>query len=300
VTRHARPEIIYLSRRFGADGIALAEIQLNSGERLFARGRTPGEVSCDLVLQAKKRGWKLEEMGPTGSGLAASAENYEKQLKRSSGGRPASPEFDFTKAFQEGRTLQLTTKNSLGPVKISVVRCGELVLPTGRIVACDPFIRDDTEELAFRTRVPPGKYPVLLSVATSESIPEFPLNSCVMLRFRNANPVRWEQAFCKRQDPANLEPTEIFRYAVNSGVGCFMSIEAARVLLPHIERFDSAIASGRYRAFVVVDPAPHLNVIAFSSGWGDGRYSSFFGYDASGKPACLVTDFSLLDPAVWQ
>jgi hypothetical protein len=35
------------------------------------------------------------------------------------------------------------------------------------------------------------------------------------------------------------------------------------------------------------------NMIAFSSGWGDGGYASFWGYDALGNLTTLVTDFSL-------
>jgi hypothetical protein len=35
------------------------------------------------------------------------------------------------------------------------------------------------------------------------------------------------------------------------------------------------------------------NIIVFSSGWGDGGYASFWGYDASGTVAVLITDFAL-------
>lgn len=33
----------------------------------------------------------------------------------------------------------------------------------------------------------------------------------------------------------------------------------------------------------------------FSTGWGDGSYASYIGYDAEGQIARLVTDFYLLD-----
>jgi hypothetical protein len=32
----------------------------------------------------------------------------------------------------------------------------------------------------------------------------------------------------------------------------------------------------------------------FESGWGDGVYISYWGFDANDAPACLVTDFSVL------
>ena len=36
------------------------------------------------------------------------------------------------------------------------------------------------------------------------------------------------------------------------------------------------------------------NLIVFSSGWDDACYASYFGYDAKGKAAERITDFSLL------
>ena len=42
-----------------------------------------------------------------------------------------------------------------------------------------------------------------------------------------------------------------------------------------------------------VDTFTGLNVISFSSGWGDGFYSSYWGYDDRGKIVSLVSDFAL-------
>jgi len=37
------------------------------------------------------------------------------------------------------------------------------------------------------------------------------------------------------------------------------------------------------------------NVVAFSSGWGDGGYASYWGYDSANNIACIVTDFMLFN-----
>ena len=47
-------------------------------------------------------------------------------------------------------------------------------------------------------------------------------------------------------------------------------------------------------ATVTVQGGAGGNLIAFSSGWGDGSYASFFGYDAHDNLVCLVTDFRVL------
>jgi len=44
-------------------------------------------------------------------------------------------------------------------------------------------------------------------------------------------------------------------------------------------------------ADIVLDAKTGANVVAFSSGMGDGLYSSFCGYDADGELACIATDF---------
>lgn len=46
--------------------------------------------------------------------------------------------------------------------------------------------------------------------------------------------------------------------------------------------------------FLDVDMGPG-NIIMFHSGWGDGVYASWFGYDAQGHVAVLVTDFQVID-----
>jgi hypothetical protein len=38
------------------------------------------------------------------------------------------------------------------------------------------------------------------------------------------------------------------------------------------------------------------NVVMFSSGLGDGVYGSFWGFDGTPTPVCLVTDFGITEP----
>lgn len=50
-----------------------------------------------------------------------------------------------------------------------------------------------------------------------------------------------------------------------------------------------------YSAANVRLPDSEYNVAAFSSGWGDGGYPSYWGFDAEGQLCCLMTDFCILD-----
>jgi hypothetical protein len=42
------------------------------------------------------------------------------------------------------------------------------------------------------------------------------------------------------------------------------------------------------------EPARNPNIVAFSSGYGDGIYASYVGWDAAGDPVCVVTDFGVI------
>jgi hypothetical protein len=48
-------------------------------------------------------------------------------------------------------------------------------------------------------------------------------------------------------------------------------------------------------SFLLNLPLGDVNAVMFHSGWGDGFYASWFGYDANGDVAALVTDFATID-----
>lgn len=205
---------------------------------------------------------------------------------------------DFTQAFREGA-------KATGPdgkqATIAVHPTGDLVMTTGRIVACDPFVCPETEP--FTVTAQPGQYPVLLSIAHLANGDK--RVAYAMLRFEDRPTARWEMALLPDQNPNDLKDDEWFCYGVDSGTGCFMDAETAAELMRAegdnsglAQRLDDEMAkSYQYTwswANVSLDAADGANVIVFSSGWGDGCYPSYFGYDAAGHVVCLVTDFHVL------
>src|SRR2546422_3104174 len=101
----------------------------------------------------------------------------------------------------------------------------DLALPTGRLVACDPFVMWDTKP--FTTKFPIGAFPVVLSVAEIETDRRV---AFATLRFQNDDPVRWEMLMVPGQNVKDLKEGEMFGYGVDSGTGCFMD-EKARMAL---------------------------------------------------------------------
>lgn len=182
------------------------------------------------------------------------------------------------------------------------VPVGDLTLPTGNLVACDPFVGDGA--LPFSQRVPGGRYPVYLSVAHLPGGDE--RVAFATLALRDGVPTRWEPAVTAGQDRSALKEDEFYGYGVDSGTGCFMDQSTA-------QRFEQLTADWSYVETLLermqetyvdtwsymeteIDPSTGGNLIAFSSGWGDGHYATYIGSDDEG-PVCIVTDFGVLDEA---
>jgi len=198
----------------------------------------------------------------------------------------------FTIAFEDGGRAV----SSFGDVRFYRQPLGELYLPSGRIAACDPFV--DPEVAPFARAVPSGRYPVDLAVARFDDGDE--RVAAARLRFGVGEPARWEPAVTGRggRDDGG--------YGVDSARGCLASTEALTVHAgrlaegdEHTERIGEAMARSyrhtREWANVVLDEESGLNIIVFSTGMGDGFYDSFWGLDPAGRPACLVTDFGIID-----
>ncbi|MCC7253775.1 DUF4241 domain-containing protein [Hyphomicrobium sp.] len=220
----------------------------------------------------------------------------------------------FEKAFLPGFTVttrdELQGETRVETVRFRVVEAGEVKLPSGRICAADPFIAL-TDAKPFTQRTPSGTFPVRLAVA------DFPSGGLrvafARVDFKQASIKRWSMAVVEGQDVASLKEDEIFGYGVDAGTGSFFDPQAgkvaARLLESNPDAWEAWQTEGESNGPKVVGPYFFLlnvalgeaNAIMFGSGWGDGFYASWFGYDAEGNVAALVTDFSTIDwnTATW-
>lgn len=184
-------------------------------------------------------------------------------------------------------------------------KIGQVHLPTGKIVACDPLTFSEPEPLALS--VPPGTYPVILV----EDI-EFRSFAFAMIRFSDMEPVSWELALMQEEKAEELEDDEFFGYPVDAGLGCFMDLETAKKFLAREEDLQNRLGDSfdnlytheiaaileenneKWADYHIHEGQPE-NCIMFASGFGDGIYPSYWGKDANGNICCLVTDFLILE-----
>lgn len=216
---------------------------------------------------------------------------------------------DYFEDFKVEDFQWRTSYNSFGENKLEdfnlffrTKNLGILHLPTGKIVASDPTVFFDEEP--FVIEVEKGSYDVILSIARINHLDE---RVCyAMLKFKENKPIRWEFALRKGDDISKLNEGRFLGYGVDSGTGCFIDLESREILneLYFDEEldFDNILCKEQEKNYVHTwdwinynfEGLPNNNLIAFSSGWGDGGYASYFGFDENDQVVCLVTDFQVV------
>ncbi len=195
-------------------------------------------------------------------------------------------------------------KQRLVKVFFRVADLGVLKVTSGKISAADPFVGIDAKP--FSQPIPIGDFPVRLAVLHG-NIGRGRV-AFARVDFSDAPAVRWQMALTEGQDTSTLKSGELFGYAVDSGLGAYFDEQAGIAAAAKMKDDETYLenlleqgqvrgakergASGAFR--LIVDSGP-ANIAAFDSGWGDGVYASYFGFDADGKLAALVTDFDIID-----
>jgi hypothetical protein len=198
---------------------------------------------------------------------------------------------DFSRLFQDGATM---------PNGATVERrqIGELDLPSGRVVACDPA---DGEEPPFLVALSPGRYPVSLSIAELKGDKRV---AGAMVTVKAETAVNWKSALRQGDKSDNRAA-----YGVDSAVGCFMDELTAETWRKQIEQtgfyetvvdqMDDGYGESCCWGNINLDTADgRVNAVLFSTGYGDGFFRSYWGYGSDGSVACLMTDFNVLKLSV--
>jgi Protein of unknown function (DUF4241) len=163
---------------------------------------------------------------------------------------------------------------------------GSLAIPTGSIVACDPYyLRTD----AFSRLAPRGEFPVRLYIAHYHGDQRI---AAAALEFGEGIPDQWEQA-----DVVS---------GVDAGTSCFTDRTTAERLalicqqetswqddIMTREMAETDVLGTCSYAMIRVPPDSAPSLACFSSGWGDGAYASYWGL-RGGEITRLVTDFGLV------
>jgi hypothetical protein len=175
---------------------------------------------------------------------------------------------------------------------------GDLQISDGKIVACDPFLYN--HDLPFASTFPIGSFPVQLAIAQIDDDERVAFSR---IKFSNEIPCRWTLAVCDGQDPAMLNEDDILGYPVDAGTGAFMDTAGGSELHSFLtERddnyeilIDEMEKNYKHTWDWLLWTKNGASVAMFKSGWGDGVYATYIGFDQSGNICRLVTDFEVIE-----
>lgn len=195
---------------------------------------------------------------------------------------------------------------------LEVVDCGDLCMPSGKLVACDPFAGMNRGGNPY-VQLPPGRYPVRVTVAdvSGKGDGSHPREAYASLLLRSEPEVerRVLSPVAEGEGGPVLGPGEFLGFPVDSGTACFVDDEALRSGMPpehdwYDNLFDNEDPGSWFqrmddpehiREGIANIPLPFsdddANLILFHSGWGDGFYPVIGGYNAAGELVAVHIDF---------
>jgi hypothetical protein len=197
-------------------------------------------------------------------------------------------------------------------VPLELFDLGNLNLPTGNIIAADPLVMLDGAK-PFNRTIAPGVYPVTACVARMEE--EGNRYAFVKLQFSAKRASSWEMALIEGQKTSVLKhDDEFFGFGVDAGLGCFCDVQTQTRYNQWDADFMKQNAGGNaYDDFFAnefqknaehpdyvadwlnftVPGTADLNIVMFSSGFGDGFYPCYWGVTDNGEICSLVVDFQV-------
>ncbi len=198
----------------------------------------------------------------------------------------------FETAFLPGTEV----KEDTTLIRFHKINIGEIDVESGRLIASEPW--SEYNEQPFTTQFPIGQFPVELAIAKISGSEIVAFSRIV---FYDTPVDHWEFALQEGQKQISIFGDSIYFYPVDSGIGQFIddssynnfqrldSISQAQAmdfLSKELDKNQNLYANINYQ---------NVNIVAFSSGLGDGRYGTYVGFDKNETPCRLLTDFELID-----
>jgi hypothetical protein len=185
------------------------------------------------------------------------------------------------------------------PLRLYRFPVGHLLLPTGRLAACDP-LSYSAEANVFDSEFPSGHHPVVLSVADFGDDQRV---AFATITFGHGAVTYWDHLGWEGEDASSLQPGEVFGYGVDSGTGAFFDASGRRLLQQlktADDTFSDSIGAALEKTYQSTwswasIPLGTANLLCFSTGWGDGFYPSYCGYDEHGQMITIVSDLAAFD-----
>jgi hypothetical protein len=213
---------------------------------------------------------------------------------------PLYPNNDYWKALADGEEVEINDKLYV----LSVIDCGEIVLPTGLLAVCDPFAMMQVSGNPS-VQLPPGKYPVKVTLADVSG-----LRDGSHMREAYASVILSAEPEVTRRQLL-LMNTTYNAFGVDAGTACFVDEGALAGAMPPVEQWEDVFDDGSLGSwFSRMDDPDDIreglasivlplaksgeNIILIHSGWGDGAYGVVGSYDRNDNLKAVHIDFCVV------
>lgn len=197
------------------------------------------------------------------------------------------------------------TKRKIGKMAVDILDIGNVHFPTGRVFACDPLVELE-DALPYIQTAPAGTYPVKICVVPSEKYGD--RYACVKVEISGRKPVRYDLAMNGKEELTDdLKEGEYYGFGVDAGMGCIADVRAQEEFRKYwqkrlhenesIDPYNDLFCDILEKSFLKnlkyqrdggdwanwTVPGTDCDIPIFASGWGDGAYPCYFGYDGDGS-----------------
>lgn len=199
---------------------------------------------------------------------------------------------------------------------IDQISLGKISFPTGEIMARDPLTYMSRDQQPYFQKVPAGEYKtdacVIVPHIGEGGTARY---AAVRIRLTNRQAKYYEEALTGDEDLVHLQEGEYFGFNVNTGLACVCDVKVRDAFCDFIdawerERPGDNIYDDYFSSLFVLNsrinpryqrnggdwinwtiPDTDYSLPIFQSGFGEGAYPMYFGYDAKGKICQIVVQF---------
>ena len=200
--------------------------------------------------------------------------------------------------------------------ELFVLDMGEIIFPTGEILVRDPLVWLNRNEKPYLTSVPKGTFRIETLVAKiSEDNYRYVLSR---VRFSDNTPIKYYEALKGDENLDDVDEDSIFGFNVDAGLATIVDVDTRNAYCDFEEKWNAANPGkniyddffaeifakstkehplyqrdgGDWINFKI--PNSELSIPMIQSGFGDGRYPVYFGYDANGGLCDIVCEYIYL------
>ena len=215
------------------------------------------------------------------------------------------------------------TASEIAGKKLDRLLIGAVSLPSGKVIVCDPLAGLSARNNPYFLTVPPGEYKTELAVVVPDESGDCARYAAARVRFSEAEAVCYVEALTGSEDLSGVnEQGDGFGFSVDAGVACICDAQTHDAFLVFEKEwakeagedanlfddyFDDLLTEsyqknpqyqregGDWLNWQI--PGTEFHVPIFQSGFGDGLYPVWFGYDMDGNICSLVVQFIDIEAA---